>query len=130
MPNPLQNESPLITWSVVVYLIFIAFSSGTAWISIFDNKETDVKQWSRINVMEDTVERHSAQIEMYASMASSISQLSEATTDLKVATEVASRQAKIDAENRVRNDHVMSRLSTDMTNIKIQVGRIEEKLSK
>ena len=130
MPNPLQNESPLITWSVVVYLIFIAFSSGTAWISIFDNKETDVKQWSRINAMEDTVERHSAQIEMYASMASSISQLSEATTDLKVATEVASRQAKIDAENRVRNDHVMSRLSTDMTNIKIQVGRIEEKLSK
>ena len=130
MSNPLQNESPLITWSVVVYLIFIAFSSGTAWISIFDNKETDVKQWSRINVMEDTVERHSAQIEMYASMASSISQLSEATTDLKVATEVASRQAKIDAENRVRNDHVMSRLSTDMTNIKIQVGRIEEKLSK
>ena len=130
MPNPLQNESPLITWSVVVYLIFIAFSSGTAWISIFDNKETDVKQWSRINVMEDTVERHSAQIEMYASMASSISQLSEATTDLKVATEVASRQAKIDAENRVRNDRVMSRLSTDMTNIKIQVGRIEEKLSK
>ena len=130
MPNPLQNESPLITWSVVVYLIFIAFSSGTAWVSIFDNKETDVKQWSRINVMEDTVERHSAQIEMYASMASSISQLSEATTDLKVATEVASRQAKIDAENRVRNGRVMSRLSTDMTNIKIQVGRIEEKLSK
>ena len=127
-------QSPRVTWAAVFTIVSLAFSSGTGWFVIFDNKEVNDKQWSRVNHLESKSEKHETQLNFYtklmASSEESNRQLSNAITGLTIATKVASEQARRDGLQREKDSRVMNSLSDDMTNIKIKVGRIEEKLSK
>lgn len=130
----LDIQSTRVTWAAVLTIVSLAFSSGTGWFVIFDNKEVNTKQWDRLNYLESKSEKHDTQLIFYAKLSASSEesnrQLSSAITELTIATKVASEQARQDGLRREKDSRVMNSLSDDMTNIKIKVGRIEEKLSK
>lgn len=121
-----------ITWTVLVTIVGLAFSSGTGWISIFNNKDTNDKQWTRINALESASSTSKAQLTAYHSLIlsqeKSNKELSTAITGLTVATQVASSQAKSDAVQRERDAKFISKLSEDINGIKMKIERIEEKL--
>lgn len=130
----MDQLSTKITWGAIVTILTLAFSSGTGWISIFNNKDANDRQWTRINDLEAKTDTHDAQLKSYTNMLASYDKsnrdLSTAITGLTVATQVASNQAKLDASQRERDARFISKLSDDMSNIRVKVERIEEKLLK
>lgn len=123
-------QSPKITWAAIISVITLAFSSGTGWVSIFNNKDTNASQWRRINALEAKVESYSTLPDTIRAYEASNKELSSAIVSLTIATQVSSEQSKANAAQRSRDTMIINQISQDITNLKIQVGRIQEKILK
>ena len=123
-------QSPKITWAAIISVITLAFSSGTGWVSIFNNKDTNASQWRRINNLEAKVESYSGLPDTIRAYEASNKELSGAIVSLTIATQVSSEQSKANAAQRSRDTMIINQISQDITNLKIQVGRIQEKILK
>lgn len=113
------RHTPKVTWTVIIFLIASTFSSGIAWKSILANELTDIKQWTRINAMEATVAN-----------APNYTELNNSIIKLTTVVDGWEKNAFRDQEDKRKVDILINRVITDVGDLKIQVGRIDERLKK
>lgn len=132
------NKIALIT-TFLVPIVGVIFLAGGAYLTMQNSKETDTKQWARINANEALLAKTDERDELYRQMSlsnrqiilenkASNKELSNVLMALNVSVGIMIEQNKTRQEYTIKSEQILSQLTQNLTDLRLKVERIESSI--
>jgi hypothetical protein len=131
-------DTPIITWSVIGSIITIALATGALTYQVSNdhetNMQTNLRQWERINANEKAVDTYATKIEEMEQLTPTYEQstreLRDAVLTLTLVVDNAEKRAVKEDYRQEREATERQKMNDKITDIQVQIGKIQEKITK